>query len=118
MTVDPWHVLSDCPHCLAEAVVLEEMDPLHPACHLGVPARRQCRLCRWEEIAAAEPFQSSQPPSRGRCPCCDAPLGEHARSGHGPCPGCGYQPTLEQIRAPEDLKDPGRALWALRRWAR
>lgn len=117
MTAEPWHVLSDCPHCRTEAAVLEEMDPLHPACHLGVPARRHCRLCRWEEAAAPEPFRPRDPPASGRCPNCRVPLGQAARSGDAPCPGCGYRPTLEPIRAPEDLQDVDRALWALRRWA-
>ncbi len=118
MSAGPWEVLSDCPHCRTEAAVVEEMDPSHPACHLGVPARRRCRLCHWEVIAAGEAFVPRDPPSLGRCPGCRAPLSADARSGRSPCAGCAYTPTLQTIREPEDLLDPGRALWALRRWAR
>jgi hypothetical protein len=114
---DPWQVLSDCPHCLCEAAVVEEMDPVHPACHLGVPARRRCRLCAWEQVAVEEPFAPRHPTSLGRCPACHKPLSEAARAGEGPCSHCGYAPTLREVRAPEDLRDEGEAVAALARWA-
>ena len=51
----PYQVLSDCPHCHTEAAVVELMDPVHPACHLGMPANRHCRMCAWHERAIDEP---------------------------------------------------------------
>lgn len=112
----PYQVLTDCPHCKVEAAVVELMDPLHPACHLGLPAERHCRLCAWREKAADEPFTARLPLHLGRCPACSRPLTDAERaSGH--CPHCDYTPRLEVLHEPLDLTDAQVARDALMRWA-
>ncbi len=113
----PWQILCDCPHCHTEASVVEVMDPHHPACHLGHPIERRCRLCAWLMRAESEPFGARHPMSMGRCPACTKALGEAARSGEAPCPHCGYSPTLNEVHLPSDLTDATAALAALTRWA-
>lgn len=112
-----WQVLSDCPHCRAQGSVVELLDPTHPACHLGMPAEVRCRLCAWTVVAEPEPFPPRLPIASGRCPACQRPLDEAARSGQGPCLTCGYAPRQLLVRAPDDLRDAGRAVAALSRWA-
>lgn len=114
---DPYQVLADCPHCHTEAAVLQLMDPLHPACHLGVPASTRCRLCGHAEEADEELFAPRLPMTSGRCPACTKPLSEEARAGEAPCPHCGYQPRVQRLREPLDLSDPDLARRALARWA-
>lgn len=115
---DVYQVLVDCPHCHTEAAVVQVMDPLHPACHLGVPAESRCRLCGHIVRAVAEEFAPRLPMASGRCPACQRPLSEAARGGDAPCPHCGYVPrTLEQHR-PLDLTLEDSARRALERWAR
>jgi hypothetical protein len=112
-----WQVLSDCPHCLTEAAVVELMDPLHPACHMGLPVETRCRLCAWTVLTAAEPFAPRAPLSAARCPACQARLSDPSRSGDAPCAGCGYAPLRATVRPPEDLTEPSAARAALARWA-
>lgn len=115
---DPWQVLAACPHCRVEAAVVQVMDPAHPASHLGRPSEARCRLCTWQTIARAEPFHPKLPPTAGRCPNCQAPLSEAARTGQGICAKCGYTPRIREASPPLDLKDPEVAREALTAWAR
>ena len=114
---EPWQVLAECPHCRVEAAVLQVMDPTHPACHLGRPAEQRCRLCGWATVALDEPFAPRLPPSSGRCPACNKPLSEAARTGQGICPHCRYTPRLRETEGPVSMRAPGTARAALIRWA-
>lgn len=114
---EAYQVLSDCPHCKVEAAVVELMDPIHPACHFGVPARLFCRLCSWEVVAADEQFVPRMPIRAGRCPNCNKPLSEAARAGRDSCDRCGYSPSTEQKHAPLAMNDPLVATERLGSWA-
>lgn len=114
---EPYQVLADCPHCRVESAVVWLMDPVHPACHLGVPAHTRCRMCEWTVIAEDEAFAARFPLAAGRCPACTKPLSEAARGGEAPCQACGYVPRTRQAAAPRDLTDGGAARAALARWA-
>jgi hypothetical protein len=114
---EPWQILADCAFCRVEASVVEIVDPLHPACHFGLAADSRCRACGWQAIARAEDFAPRMPISSGRCPACNQPVPEGPRTGGGPCPHCGYAPTLETVSEPEDLRDEATARAALQRWA-
>lgn len=117
LTAEPYQVLADCPHCLTEAAVVLLMDPLHPACHMGSPSIRRCRMCSWEERAQEELFSPRFPVSSGRCPNCVKPLSEAARHGEKPCPSCDYQATVVTIQEPTSLVDPTTAREAVIRWS-
>jgi len=114
---EPWQVLATCPHCRVEAALVQIMDPVHPATHLGRPAEQRCRCCGWEAVALEEPFVPTLPPSSGRCPNCSQPLSQAARTGHGICASCGYTPRLREVTAPRDLRAPGAVHHALKAWA-
>lgn len=111
---EPWQVLADCPWCRTEGAVVEWMDPAHPASHLGIPAERRCRLCRFEERADDGGVVPRHPIGACRCPSCDAPLPEDLR---GACPSCGWTPRVARVADALDLRDAGRARQALVRWA-
>lgn len=117
MRAEPWQILSDCPHCLVEAAVVEVVDPHHPASHFGRASDTRCRCCGWHMVAVVEDFAPRTPITAGRCPACSKPLSETARTGAAPCPHCGYAPTFETLVPPADLTDPDRALAALTAWA-
>lgn len=117
MIGEPWQVLASCPHCRVEAALVQIMDPVHPATHLGRPVEQRCRCCGWAARAADEPFTPSLPPSSGRCPNCSRPLSDPARTGQGHCPHCGYAPRLRETRAPLDIRRPEVAREALLAWA-
>jgi uncharacterized tellurite resistance protein B-like protein len=113
---EPWQVLSDCPHCFVEAAVLELMDPVHPACHLGVPAESRCRMCGWLVIADAAEFVPKLPVQAMRCPNCSRPLSDDDLEAHT-CSSCEYAPNRTQEAQPADLTQPEAAISALNRWA-
>ncbi len=117
MSAEPWQILSDCPHCLVEAAVVETVDPVHPASHFGRASETRCRMCGWQILATVEPFAPRTPISAGRCPACTKPLSEGARTGTEACGHCAYAPTFETTVQPADLRDPERALAALVAWA-
>jgi len=114
---DPYQVLSDCPKCRTEASIVQLMDPMHPASHLGVPVDSRCRMCSWAFVAAEEPFVPRLPMTSGRCPACQKPLPEAARFGEAPCPHCDYEPLRMEVHGPLDLGDQAAARAALVRWA-
>lgn len=114
---EPWQVLAECPHCHVEAAVLQVMDPTHPACHLGRPVEQHCRLCGWAAQALDEPFAPRLPPSSGRCPACNKPLSEAARTGRGICGHCRYTPRLRETTPPVSMRSGRAARAALLRWA-
>ena len=114
---EPWQVLASCPHCRVEAALVQIMDPVHPATHLGRPVEQRCRCCGWATLAVEEPFAPTLPPSSGRCPNCQTPLTDAARTGRGICASCGYTPRLRETHAPTDLTRGEAARDALTRWA-
>ena len=114
---DAYQVLSDCPHCRVEASVLQLMDPLHPACHLGRPVESRCRMCNWTEIAEDPGFSARFSLASGRCPACTKPLGEAARTGEAPCPHCDFAVEIRCTQSPENLRDVDVARAAIQRWA-
>lgn len=117
MREDAYQILSDCPHCKVQAAVVQIMDPLHPACHLGVPQEQRCRMCLWTVTATLEPFSPRLPMAAGRCPNCQHPLSEQARTGASPCDHCGYQPTVELTQVPQAMSDEAVVRELLARWA-
>lgn len=117
MIGEAYQVLSDCQFCLVEAAVVELMDPLHPACHLGIPVDVRCRLCGWRVQASEEPFAPRMPLSAGRCPACQKHLDEAARTGEGPCPHCSYTPTVAETARPVKIATSSVAEARLRAWA-
>ena len=114
---NPWQVFANCEHCRTESAVVEIYDPLHPATHLGRPTERRCRMCGTVAIAEIEAFAPRQPLGADLCPRCSARLSDTARSGHGTCDACHYQPSITEVRAPADLTDAGRARNAIASWA-
>lgn len=117
MMGEPWQVLATCPHCRVEAALVQIMDPVHPATHLGRPTEQRCRCCGWQAEALEEPFSPSLPPSSGRCPNCSKALSEAARTGRGICGHCSYTPRLRETTPPLNLRDGPTAHRALARWA-
>lgn len=114
---EPYQILSDCPHCRVESAVVELIDPLHPAAHLGVATAVRCRMCAWEVVAADEPFAARHALNAGRCPACAKRLSPASRAGEAPCEHCGYQPRRVERRGPLALIDADEALARLRIWS-
>jgi hypothetical protein len=110
-----WQVVSDCTHCNTHGGVLQLMDPDHPACHLGVPAKSECQMCGRSESPGEPDFIPRDPIGSNRCPGCRKPLSVASREA-GCCEECGWTAEIT-VKAGLDLTDPTRIRDGLTAWA-
>ncbi len=111
MTVGPWRLLADCPHCRTASAVVETCDPQHPAWLYGLPVERRCRACGWEQHAPQLDLALG-PDALPRCPVCLAGL-----SPTPPCPSCAFDPTPVTTLEPTSMRDEAASMARLRLWA-
>lgn len=111
----PWQVIADCPGCGTDGAVLELMDPEHPACHLGVPASSECRMCGEQAVAASSGLSPAHAVGDRRCPSCAEPLDDGSLDARR-CVRCDWAPGIERTPG-VDVRDPETARAALTRWA-
>ncbi len=102
-----FELVTDCPACGVDGVVVELYDPAVPACAFGVPAEARCRLCEAEWVAAlAEGPGSAGARDRGtgHCPCCGNALGDEELEAHA-CARCGSRARRDPSRPGADVRD-------------
>lgn len=111
MTVGPWRLLADCPHCRTASAVVETCDPSHPAWLYGMPVDRRCRACGWVQ-QVPNPDLTVPPDGPARCPVCAASVAPAP-----PCPSCGLDPTPVTTVEPAPMRDRDAATARLTAWA-
>lgn len=100
-------LLSECPACHVEGVVVELYDPVVPACAFGLPAEAHCRLCQAAWVGRVVPspgHEDAHDRGTGHCPGCGHLLRE-AELEALVCSQCGTRARREILRPPDDLRD-------------
>jgi len=115
-----FELVTECPACNVEGVLVELYDPAVPACAFGVPAEARCRLCQaaWAGAVTEGPdSRGARDRGTGHCPCCGHALLDVEVDARA-CAQCGSRARREPSRTPDDLRERAVFDRALERFAR